>query len=166
MMDSRYRYVVDSNVIFDADKGGILHEMFQLPFTFITSDFIAYRELLDPPFAELHKLGLHKLELTGTQIPQIFQIRSTHKELSIQDISVFLLARDQGLVLLSGEKSLRNFAESAGITVHGTLWLVDKLIEERIITRNNATLAMRQMQANGRFLPKEECDQRFEKWRE
>jgi predicted nucleic acid-binding protein len=165
-MDSRYRYIVDANVIFDAGKGGILHEMFQLPFIFITSDFIAHRELIDPPFAELHKLGLHKQELTGTQIRQMYQIRSTHKELSIHDISVFLLARDQGLILLSGEKSLRKFAESAGITVHGMLWLMDQLIEKNIITRKKATLAVRRMLAHGRFLPKEECDQRFEEWRE
>jgi hypothetical protein len=163
-MDSQYRYVTDASILFDAIKGGILHEMFQLPFDFETSDLIADKELKNPPFSEFEKEGLIKEELTGSQIGMIRQIRSSHKTLSIYDISAFLLARDQNLILLTGDEALRKFAESFGVEVHGILWILDELVQQNIISKPGAVHTLNQLIAHESFLPKKECDERFSIW--
>ncbi len=164
MMDSRYRYVTDASILFDAVKGGILHEMFQLPFVFVTSDIVASRELKNPSFSEFQKAGLHQDELSGIQISRIDALRASHKALSVSDISVFLLALDQKMILLTGDEALRKFAESSGIQVHGILWILDELIRKGIISKRGASQALQQMIDRGCHLPKKECDERFSRW--
>lgn len=163
-MDSQYRYVTDASILFDAIKGGILHEMFQLPFDFITSDLIADKELKNPPFSEFEKEGLRKEELAGSQIGMIRQIRSSQKTLSIYDISAFLIAQDQNLILLTGDEGLRKFAETFNIEVHGILWILDELIRNEIIEKRDAAFALRKMLDFGCRLPQKECDNRFSCW--
>ena len=48
-MVSQSLYVTDASILFDVVNGGIVHEMFQLPSLFITSDLIADIELKNPP---------------------------------------------------------------------------------------------------------------------
>jgi predicted nucleic acid-binding protein len=163
-MDSQYRYVTDASILFDAIKGGVLHEMFQLPFDFVTSDLIAEKELKNPPFSEFEKEGLKKEELAGSQIGMIRQIRSSHQTLSIYDISAFLIARDQNSTLLTGDEALRKFAESFNVEVHGILWILDELIRNEIIAKRDAAYALRRMLDLGCRLPQKECDDRFSSW--
>jgi predicted nucleic acid-binding protein len=157
--------VTDASILFDAVKGGILHEMFQLPFTFVTSDFITDRELKNPPFSEFKSEGLIKEELSGSQINAMSQIRTSHKNLSIYDISAFILARDHGITLLTGDNALREYAEASGIQVHGILWILDELVRNKIITQKDAAIALQEMLDHECRLPKKECDARFAQWK-
>lgn len=163
-MDSRYRLVTDASILFDAVKGGILHEMFQLPFIFITSDFIAYRELKTPPLSSFEKAGIRIEELSGTQIRMLEEIHTTHRNLSVDDISVFILAKDLEITLVTGDDALRRYAESAGVQVHGILWILDELVRNEIIRKTDAAIALRRMLDHGCRLPKTECDDRFSRW--
>jgi len=156
--------VTDASILFDIKKGGIMHEMFQLPFAFTTSDLIANRELKNPPFSEFEKWGLSKEELSVAQVADMNLIRTSLKSLSINDISAFLLARDQKLTLLTGDDALRKFAESSGVEVHGILWILDELILNEIINKTEAAVALRQMMSHDRFLPKKECEDRLARW--
>jgi predicted nucleic acid-binding protein len=163
-MDSRYRFVTDASILFDAAKGGILHEMFQLPFIFITSDFIAYRELKTPPLSSFEQAGIRKEELSGSQIRMLDMIHTSHRSLSVNDISVYILAKDQGVTLLTGDDALRKYAESSGVQVHGILWILDELVGNEIIRKTDASIALRRMLDHGCRLPKTECDDRFSRW--
>jgi predicted nucleic acid-binding protein len=163
-MDSRYRLVTDASILFDAVKGGILHEMFQLPFIFITSDFVAYRELTTPPLSSFEKAGIRIEELSGSQITILEEIHTAHRNLSVNDISVFILAKDQDITLVTGDEALRKYAESSGVQVHGILWILDELVRNEIIRKNDAAIALRRMLDNECRLPKTECDERFSRW--
>jgi predicted nucleic acid-binding protein len=163
-MDSPYRYVTDASVLFDAVNGGIVHEMFRLPFIFITSNLIAERELKTPPFSEFEPLGLKKEELSGPQIGAMARIRNSHKTLSIYDISAFILARDQELILLSSDDVLRKFAESYETEVHGILWILDSLITNNILSKPEASRVLQQILAHNSYLPKKECVDRIARW--
>jgi predicted nucleic acid-binding protein len=163
MMKSRYRFVVDANILFDAVKGGILHEMFQLPIIFMTSDFIAFKELKIPPLS-FEREGIIIIELSKSQIRMLDEIHSSNKNLSINDISVFILAKEQGITLLTGDEALRTYAESSGLQVHGILWILDELVRNEIIRKRDAAYALRRMLDHGCRLPQKECDDRFSDW--
>jgi predicted nucleic acid-binding protein len=163
-MDSRYRLVTDASILFDAVKGGILHEMFQLPFIFITSDFVAYRELKTPPLSSFEKAGIRIEELSGSQIRMLEEIHISYRNLSVNDISVYILAKDLSVTLVTGDDALRRYAESSGVQVHGILWILDELVRNEIIRKTDAAIALRRMLDHGCRLPKTECDDRFSRW--
>ena len=163
-MKSRYRFVTDANILFDADKGGILHEMFQLPIFFITSDFVASRELKNPPLSSFEQEGIHIEELSQNEIRMLDEIKSLNKNLSINDISVFILAKKRGITLLTGDDALKTYAESSGVQVHGILWILDELVRNEIISKRDASNALRRMLDHGCRLPQKECDDRFSCW--
>jgi len=54
---------------------------------------------------------------------------------------------------LSGDKRLRKAAENEGVIVKGTLWLVNELVTQNIISISKAQEAFGRMQAADRRLP-------------
>ncbi len=164
-MDSPYPCVIDAGILFDVSHGGIVHEVFHLPLIFVTSDLIADRELINPPFSLFENAGLKKRELSGPETQALLQLRHDHKNLSIFDISVFLLARDLETILLTGDDALRTFAQSSRVEVHGILWILDYLIHDELISEIEAATASEQVIAHNSYLPKKECRERIVHWR-
>ncbi|MFA5269855.1 MAG: hypothetical protein WC379_17960 [Methanoregula sp.] len=165
-MVSRYRYVTDASILFDVVNGGVVHEMFQLPCIFLTSDLIADIELKNPPFSEFRREGLRKKELSKSQAEALSEIRKSHKNLSVYDISAFILARDQKIILLSGDDALRKFALLQGVEVHGILWIMDQLIAQDLLRKQEAARALQQIITHNSYLPKKECADRIARWSE
>ena len=163
-MVSRYRYVTDASILIDVVNGGVVHEMFQLPCIFLTSDLIADIELKNPPYSEYQSEGLRKKGLSKSQSEAIDEIRRSHKNLSIYDISAFILARDQKIILLTGDDALMNFAGSHGVEVHGILWILDELVTNELINKKEAARSLQQIIAHNSYLPKRECAERIANW--
>jgi hypothetical protein len=67
--------------------------------------------------------------------------------------------------LLTGDKKLRAAAEREEVTVRGTLWLVDRLVQEKKITITVAEQAYARMKEEGRRLPWQEVDAQIKKFR-
>lgn len=165
-MVSRSLCVTDASILFDVVNGGIIHEMFQLPFIFLTSDLIADFELQNPPFSEFHTEGLRKKELSKIQSAEVRVIRNSQKNLSIYDISAFILARDQKIILLTGDEALRTFGLTHSVEVHGVLWVLDMLITHGILSKQEAARALQQISDHNSYLPKKECTERIVLWSE
>ncbi|WP_292370639.1 hypothetical protein [Methanoregula sp. UBA64] len=164
-MDSPFPCVIDAGILFDVSHGGIVREVFHLPIIFVTSDLIADRELINPPFSLFEKAGLEKRDLSGPQTEALLQLRRDHKNLSVYDISAFLLARDLETILLTGDDALRTFAQSSRVEVHGILWILDYLIHDELITELEAAIALEQVIGHNSYLPKKECKERIAHWR-
>jgi hypothetical protein len=47
---------------------------------------------------------------------------------SVPDGSVWLLARTEGAILLTGESKLRKAAQASDVEARGVLWVLDELI--------------------------------------
>lgn len=86
-------------------------------------------------------------------------------DLEIQDASVFLLAKDLGALLLTGDKDLRSFSETERIKVHGTLWIFDQLVDSAALKPEDAADKLEHLLDTGRRLPKAECENRIATWR-
>ena len=142
--------VIDANVLFDAATGGFLPELFSLDCLFLTTDIVVHDEVKTIPLANLLILGLEIRELPGEQVLEMVETRRKYLTLSIQDISVMVLARHTGAVHLSGDGPLRKIAEG-GVVLHGTL--------------REAAGATETMQQNGRWVPGEEYEQKIWEWK-
>ena len=130
-------YVLDTNTILDLYFGEILHEIFELPCTFIVTDLLTI-ELRDPPFHTLSELGLRVESLNPDEVGEIIEIMAEYPKPSHQDISVMLLARSRRTILITGDVDLRHVAMVKDVDCYGTCWLIDYLTNQHIITFTEA----------------------------
>ena len=80
--------------------------------------------------------------------------------------AVFALtsAKTLGVPLLTGDAALRKAAEENGVTVKGTLWVLDVLVDEAFVSSFQAKEALTQILEKGRRLPMVECQSRLILW--
>jgi predicted nucleic acid-binding protein len=138
-------------------------QLFELPYKFIAPDVIV-AELDDPPVQSLVSLGLQQYRFSGEQVAQVQSLVRKHRGSSPKDLFALVLAKELKGILLTGDRLLRKAAEAEGVTVHGTLWVLDTLITRGIILPREAAAALRRMLISGRRLPKQECQTRLKRW--
>ncbi|NJD60917.1 MAG: type II toxin-antitoxin system VapC family toxin [Anaerolineae bacterium] len=155
--------VTDTNIWVDLENGGVLVEVFQLPYQFLIPDF-AISELLHPRWETLEVLGLRAHELPGEEVIELFQLRQVHKNLSIIDMSAYLLAKMLDATLLTGDWHISELAIASGLSVHGVLWLLDEMVHFKALTPTQAVTALKRMLKLGARLPAEECNIRLTRW--
>lgn len=144
--------ISDANVIIDLEEGGLLHLLPLLPHLFKIPDILFYEEL-----EEHHADLLTKGFVLGELSPHTIAYAQTlaHKVVgpSRNDCFALALAKQEKCSLLTGDKALRELATSEGIAVKGTIWLVEELIINRVITGAKAEMAYNVMENAGRRLP-------------
>lgn len=144
--------ISDANVIIDMQDGGLLEAMFQLNETFAVPDML-YAEELEQQQPQLPRLGLQIKSLSGESIARAMALRLRYTGPSTNDLFALELARECQCPLLTGDMALRKAAESEGVELRGTLWLVEQLVRQRIITVTVAHNAYRKMRDAGSRLP-------------
>jgi hypothetical protein len=162
-MTSQSLRVTDTNIWIDLENGGILAEVFRLPYRFLTPDF-AIPELRRPRWQTLQALGLEAGELAAEQVMELFRLRQVHRNLSIADLAAFLLAKALDATLLTGDRRLMELAAANDLPVHGVLWLLDEMVHYRALSPGQAANALGRMLDQGARLPADECRKRLTRW--
>jgi predicted nucleic acid-binding protein len=152
--------VTDTNIWIDLHRGDIIEKAFELQIELIAPD-VVINELHNPGGEQLVGLGLQKRELSGPQVQMVLDIAERYAQPSRTDLFALILAREMNAVLLTGDSSLRNAAENEGIGVHGTLWLLDQMVEHSIINKKERAVSLRRMVAYGCRFPIEEVKARL-----
>jgi len=165
MAGSRRIYVTDANIWIDLHTGELINEGFRLPLWLVAPDVII-AELKRPEGQALVSLGLQKEELSGKEVLQVAGLAARYPAPSRVDLFALVLAKVRGGVLLTGDAHLRKVAEKEKVPVHGTLWILDELVQKRIVTPRKAAQALEKMRAKGSRLPRAECEQRLKRWRQ
>ena len=164
MKGAKVKCLIDANYVFDLDTGGILDCPPYLGYTFLMANFIAH-EIATISHERLRLCGMQIADLEPGQVSEIYELLREHRGLSYRDLAAFVLARDTQSILVTGDGHLRTMAGENDIECHGTLWILDALVDAGILTGPRAADALRTMQANNRRLPKTECDARIRTWR-
>jgi hypothetical protein len=155
--------VTDTNIWIDLENGGILVEVFQLPYQFLIPEF-AIPEFIRPKWETLEVLGLSAHELPPEQVVELSHLRQVHKNLSIIDLAAYLLAKMLEATLLTGDWRLNELANASGLSVHGVLWLLDEMVRFKTLMPGQAATALKRMLELGARLPAEECSNRLSRW--
>ena len=163
-MGSRSVLVIDTSVWIHLEKGGLFDQAFRLPVKWCSPDVIV-EELGQPSVEEVIACGLQSVELSAEQVQEIVALRKKYRGPGTKDLSALVLARSLGTTLVTGDRHLREAAETEGVTVHGTLWLLDAMVAQSIISQQRAAQALEAMLAAGSRLPRRECEQLLRRWK-
>lgn len=169
MTHSSKQYVIvnDASSLIDLRKGSLLHVMLKLPYRFIVPYPIRYSELLDFTEQEWRLLedgGMETFDLPPKQTAEAYEIRMSHTRLSINDCFCLITTRHhQRSILLTGDGLLRKVAVKNRLTVHGVLWIIDRLKAENLCPDKRLLSALNLWRADPSvFIPDKEIDKRIQ----
>mgnify|MGYP000029330623 CR=1 FL=1 len=151
--------ISDANIFIDMDCAGLTAKMFRLPETFAVPDVLFMEELREM-HPELPAYGLQVKALGERSVVDAVQLFK-YRELSQNDVFALALARQEASTLLTGDRRLREAAQTEGVDVRGTLWLMKRLFDERVIGSEEAAGAYAKMRAANRRLPWTDVDKQL-----
>ncbi len=156
--------VTDANIWINLHNADLLDAAFELEHTWRTPDIVVRDEVLTVDRDLLVDLGLDVRTLSGNELNRIAELNGRYPNPSPKDLSVLVVADvDEGIVL-SGDGPLRTAAEEEDLTVHGDLWILDRLVDTDIITESRAATALQTMVQQGARLPEDLVEERLEDW--
>lgn len=160
--------VQDANILIDCAQIGILGMVMELPYEFCTSDLIV-AELTDLRSLEavhhcIKSNTLHVRSFTADDLMELEQMTIDHTSLSLEDCSAWKLARDEAAMLLTGDGALRKKVSATGIEVHGSLWVLEELVEHKIIDPITACTKLQELQLLNLRLPESAIQKLKERW--
>ncbi len=164
METSPLQCVLDTNIFIDFRDGGVLDLLFALPCTLLVPDLMLADEFFGVERKRLLYLGLEVRSLSGAEVREIIALGQRYHRPSFHDLAAFVLARSLGAVLLTGDGELRRMADELGMACHGTLWLLDELVDRGLLPPHQAAHVLTQMLAKGSRLPQGECARRLRRW--
>mgnify|MGYP001149367987 CR=1 FL=1 len=156
--------ITDTNIWIDLKNGHLLEDVIRLPYQLMIPDLARSELSRGVSWQELIQRGVSEVELTGSQLTELVEIRSRWKGLSITDVAAFILARDYQAILLTGDERLRKMAVSQQIPVHGLLWLLDEMVQSGVLAKKQAAHALGLITSKNPRLPQDECQKRLARW--
>ena len=156
--------VSDANIFIDITASNLTRTMFQLGDTIATPD-VLYQEELQQHHPELPGLGLRIEQLASEGIAEVVRLSTTYTGLSSSDLFALALAKTNDWTLLTGDRNLRQAADAEAVEMHGTLWLVERMVTTRVVSVERAEAAFELMRENDRRLPWDEVDELIDRLR-
>ena len=163
--------VNDANILIDLVELDLLANFFALKFAFYTTSLV-FEELEEE---QQQKFGVYIAdstltvrEMTQAQLMEVNRIQKTKPSLSQQDCSAFFQAQLEKGILITSDNTLRKFALTNNLEVHGHLWVFDQMFEAGTISGQLAVEKLNELcnivnQKLG--LPQLECQKRVHQWR-
>ena len=158
--------ISDANILIDMNAGGLLRSMFRLEFVFAVPDTL-FEEELRKDHPNLRYLGLKTLELNGETVEHAARLVQKYGATGAgtNDLFALALAWQEECPLLTGDPKLRNAAVNEEVEVHGTLWLVEQVLNAGLIRPKRARQAYDAMREAGRRLPWEEVEEQLQRFK-
>lgn len=160
-------FITDTNVFFDLMNIEALPEFFGLDFEVCTTDFVV-SEILRLEQAEQIQSFIRSKQLTvysfsADEIDEIVNLKTKRVLRRIADKSVLWKALQLKCELLTGDKNLRTEAEENGLNVHGSIWVVMKIVEAKLLSAAKGIELFEKLKAVNDSLPKDEIDKLIKK---
>lgn len=164
--------VSDTNILIDLIEAGVLEQFFLLPIKVHTTDIVISEVTIPEQKAQVRTLVQTRCLTVKTYTPdemlRLLNFVSSRRRkcnLRIADFSVWQYASESNYILLTGDGNLRKLASEDGVEVHGTIYIFDKMVEQKILTPATAADKLELLYSINHRLPKPEIDSRVEKWR-
>jgi rRNA-processing protein FCF1 len=160
-------FITDTNVFFDLMNIEALPEFFGLDFEICTTDFVV-SEILRLEQAEQIQNFIRSKQLTvfsfsSDEIDEVVNLKTKRMLRRIADKSVLWKALQLKCQLLTGDKSLRSEAEENGLEVHGSIWVVMKIVDAKLLSAEKGIELYEKLKIVNDSLPKEEIEKLIKK---
>lgn len=137
--------------------GGLTSAMFSMPWSFAIPDILFSEELAER-HAHLLQLGLISKTMSGELVSEAYSLRQQYIRASVNDLLALTLAKHERCQLLTGDRALREVAKKLSVEVHGTIWLIEQMLQKEKVTIEVARVAFHQMRDSGSRLPWNEIE--------
>ncbi len=155
--------VSDANIFIDLEKINLLNYVVQINDTIVTTDFV-FNELYEEQQNIITKLGIEILSFEGNEISELYSsyISLGTVGISLSDYSLVIKATKDNGVILSGDKRLRNFSKEQNIEVKGIFYILDKILENELLSKKAWIEKLKSLQEINSRLPQSEFKKRLE----
>lgn len=158
----------DTNILIDFYEISLLDALMEIDLEMHTTDFVVAELVVEEQLDWLEELiEGRKLLVSGFSGEEIFELMEKEIKnpgLSLTDCSAWQWAEKNNGILLTGDAQLRRVAKKSGVEVHGSIWLMDELLRQGILTEAEACQAIKKLRTKNRRLPKREMDKREQLW--
>jgi predicted nucleic acid-binding protein len=155
--------ISDTNVLIDIEDGNLTPLIFRLPYEITVLDVLFESELSER-HGHLLQAGLKVKSLTPEFVEKMEILNVKYPRPSIMDRLALALALQEQCPLLTGDRDLRAAAKGEGVEVHGTLWIVEQLLQTKLIEQRQARNSFDSMKAKGSRLPWNDAEQLMDRW--
>ncbi len=139
--------ITDTNIITDLNIAHILNKFVSLDNVYI-SDLIKYDEINNQT-GDLEVINKFKvIKSSDKDIIDALSINKKEVKLSIYDANNFVLAKKHNGILATGDSKLRNYAMKNGIPVIRTLKIIELLLDNKIISKEESLNACNLLKNN------------------
>ena len=122
-------------------------------------------EYVKPVSKCIKKKKMFLYNLTAADQIALEELMGKHSSrLSEPDCSCLYLAKEISATILTCEKLLTNVAKNLDLDVHGSLWILDQLLEASMITKKIANDKLKDLMLINPRLPAKECQKRLKRW--
>lgn len=161
--------ITDTNIFFDIISIGALSEFFSLDYEICTTVFVIQeirqsdqkKEIED--FIRAKELTL--IEFDSDEIDEIEGFKTSKSFKGITDKSVLWKSLQLKCPLLTGDRKLRTEAENQGVEVHGTIWVIESLVEKDLIEITKGIQLLEALKQVNSSLPFDQIDKLIKKLR-
>lgn len=144
--------ISDANVIIDMEDCGLTSMMLKLPYQFLVPDLLFYSEL-QTHHPELLEQGLEIVELSPETMVRADELERKYRRPSIYDCFALAAAEQEQCPLITGDGPLRKAAQQEDVELRGTIWVIEELVTNQLISLNEATVAFEKLKELGCRLP-------------
>ena len=96
---------------------------------------------------------------------KVEELNVDYYNLSIHDCSCIWLTEKKSAIMLTGDKALTKVGKKLGLEVHGSLWILDKMVEYSIISKQSAVGKLTLLRQINPRTPIQESGELLEKWK-
>jgi predicted nucleic acid-binding protein len=100
---------------------------------------------------------------SSDEIDKVVNLKTKRMLRRIADKSVLWKALQLKCKLVTGDESLRNEAEENGLEVHGSIWVVLKILNARLLSAEKGVELFEKLKIVNDSLPKEEIEKLIKK---
>ncbi len=159
--------ITDSSVFFDIIKIKALPEFFALDFEICTTDFVK-GEILESEQKEQIEMFIRSqklivFELSEKEIEEIEKFKTKRVFKTLIDKTVLWKAKQLKCPLLTGDAKLKSEAIEQGVTVHGSLWVIEIMVDNKVITSEVGVEFLERLKICNDRLPLDEIEKLIKK---
>lgn len=159
--------ITDVSVLFDLYQLEILPEFFALKAEISTTSFV-YNEIVIANQVvefEVYKRSqkLNVIMLTDEEQDAVNQFATKRNLKSLPDKTMLWKSIQLNCSLLTCDRKLKLEAKEHGVEVHGSIWVIEKLVEENVLDKSKAIALLEQLKTINDRLPMEEIDKVIKK---
>ncbi len=162
--------ISDANILIDMEAGALMETLFRLPMQFGIPDLLYYEEI-EEGSPGLDQLGLQIMEVSGDFVKYAAALPRQYNPMlpakhgakpSHNDYLALALAKQESCTLLTGDANLRIVASKESVTVMGTIGLLCAMVENQLLTVDEALKALHKMKEGKRRLPWPDAEKMLE----